>query len=188
MRCIPKCTNALALLKKNKKKTQLESFISFIQQTNCESENQALCCGCKKQKAGADIGPVIKEPQSNRKQKTNQDWRRQVHITASGEGMCSLWLKRLTRRRQNNLERCFQTGGRSGKVSSWKQHGDDQGEGRRQSKSTNKRRKRTISRKRTQVTLGELKGEEQRVGAEACLALWCPVMDGLDHRWLTGLL
>lgn len=50
------------------------------------------------------------------------------------------------------------------------------------------RRKKTTSRKRTQVTLAELQGEEQRVGAEACLALWCPVMDGLDHRWLTGLL
>lgn len=53
------------------KKTQLESFISFIEQANnyCESEDQALCCGCGKYKAGADTGPVINEPQSNRKQK-----------------------------------------------------------------------------------------------------------------------
>ena len=72
---------------------QLESFISFIRQANTygESENWAVCCSCVVRcwevlyEAGADIGPVIKELQSSRKEKSPPPSIRRKVLTSAGE-------------------------------------------------------------------------------------------------------
>lgn len=88
---------------------QLESFISFIRQANTygESENWALCCSCivlcweVLSEAGADIGPVIKELQSNRKKSTSQHKEEGAHQ-----------LERNIQDEEETGQRCFQAGGR----------------------------------------------------------------------------
>lgn len=99
---------------------QLESFISFIRQANTygESENWALCCSCivlcweVLYEAGADIGPVIKELQSNRKKSTSQHKEEGAHFS---------WRGTFKTRKKQTRE---MLSGRweIGQVSLWKQH------------------------------------------------------------------